>query len=245
MTQFRNPTTRSLLANLCLSLWRHPCTGHVSIAHRNISQCSSPPFSPCSLIHYTQATCQNVMLTLGHHTGTVAKRCQFVKLCFNELSVSPSVFFRNSWIYYFVPVRVWSIAISVYVCMYVCLFLKETHVPVYPIFQGIFYCAVDDELCSCNMKMCSYKSQFVQFILLTALNIFGNLLKSKHSLIIRLFTLQLQYINTAAPIAQIHHSSRVWLLTYSSVTVSGIVKTWYWRPSYGLRSITGKKYYEA
>ena len=76
------------------------------------------------------------------------------------------------------------------------------------------------ELCSCNMKMCSYKSQFVQFILLTALNIFGNLLKSKHSLIISLFILQLQYINPAAPIAQIHHCSRVWLLTYSSVTIA-------------------------
>jgi len=74
------------------------------------------------------------------------------------------------------------------------------------------------------MKMCSYKSQFVQFILLTALNIFGNLLTSKHSLIIRLFILQLQYINTAAPIAQIHHCSRVWLLTYSSVTIAACRK---------------------
>ena len=64
----------------------------------------------------------------------------------------------------------------------------------------------------------------MQFILLTALNIFGNLLKSKHSLIICLFILQLQYINTAAPIAQIHHCSRVWLLTYSSVTIAACRK---------------------
>ena len=28
--------------------------------------------------------------------------------------------------------------------------------------EGIFYCAVDNEVCSCNMKMCSCKSQFVQ-----------------------------------------------------------------------------------
>ena len=40
-------------------------------------------------------------------------------------------------------------------------------------------CAVDDELCICKMKMCSYKKNICAF--LSVLNIFMNLLKSNPS----------------------------------------------------------------